>query len=93
SLIAPTAGLTIPAAGGVSSPRSSYQFTSRTDQCGWGVNDGQVVFGKLYVSPGFNLRQWLKYNPGVTFTQLQLLNKYVRFGPQFTCATIELPSM
>ena len=72
---------------------SGYTYVSPTNACGWGTNDGQVKFGKLYVSPGFNLHQWLKYNPHLTFAALQAHNPGLIDGPQPACGVIILPSM
>ncbi len=72
---------------------NQYHFVSPTNACGWGAHDGQVVHGKLYVSPGFNLRQWLKFNPSLTYSALLKLNPGLINGPQPACGVIILPSM
>ncbi len=70
-----------------------YNFVSPTNECGWGSLDGQVLFGKLYVSPGFNLAKWLSTNPNVGLERLQALNPGLLPGKQWECRIITLPSM
>ena len=72
---------------------AQYSYASPTNACGWGVNDGQVRYGKLYVSPGFNLHLWLRYHPNLPFSVLLEHNPGLIDGPQFECRTIMLPSM
>ena len=77
----------------VSATAYHYEFASKTDECGWGSFDGQVRFGKLFVSPGFNLTKWLSTNPYVGLERLQALNPGLGAGIQYDCRAIELPSM
>jgi hypothetical protein len=72
---------------------AQYSFASPTNQCGWGVNDGQVRYGRLYVSPGFNLHLWLRFHPNLPFSVLAPLNPGLIDGPQLDCKAIILPSM
>jgi LysM repeat protein len=89
----------VPATGATATPvpaatsTTPYTFASPTNECGWGVNDGHVKYGKLYVSPGFNLNRWLRFHPNLPFSVLAPLNPGLIDGPQFECKVIILPSM
>ena len=77
-------------------------LTGPTDPCGWGDKYNQVVNGKLYAGPGFNLKVFIRHNPGISWDELNQLNPTVEvgaipgtglaWGSMVGCNVIVLPS-